>query len=68
MEKNMCGIIGFTGKKNAVPLLLEGLSALEYRGYDSAGVAIFGQSGKLETCKTKGRLALLAEKIEEVKK
>ena len=68
MEKNMCGIIGFTGKKNAVPLLLEGLSALEYRGYDSAGVAIFGQSGKLETCKTKGRLAFLAEKIENLDK
>ncbi len=59
----MCGIIGFTGTKNAVPLLLEGLSALEYRGYDSAGIAVFGKEGELEVYKSKGRLAVVAEKI-----
>lgn len=59
----MCGIIGFTGKKNAVPLLLEGLSALEYRGYDSAGIAVFGKTGDLEVYKSKGRLSAVAEKI-----
>ena len=59
----MCGIIGFTGKTNAVPLLLDGLSALEYRGYDSAGIAVFGKNGDLEVYKSKGRLAVVAEKI-----
>ncbi len=59
----MCGIIGFTGKTNAVPLLLDGLSALEYRGYDSAGIAVFGKNGDLEVYKSKGRLAAVAEKI-----
>ncbi len=57
----MCGIIGYTGKKAAVPILLEGLAALEYRGYDSAGVAV--QRNGLQTVKTRGRLALLREKL-----
>ena len=58
----MCGIIGYTGKKSVVPILLEGLSTLEYRGYDSAGIAV--QKEGLHTVKAKGRLALLAEKLE----
>lgn len=51
----MCGIIGYSGKKNAVPILLEGLRALEYRGYDSAGVALFTDGG-ITTVKAKGRI------------
>ena len=42
----MCGIVGFTGKQQAVPVLLQGLTTLEYRGYDSAGVAVV-QNGKI---------------------
>ncbi len=51
----MCGIIGYTGKKSAIPILLDGLRALEYRGYDSAGVAVFADSG-ITTVKAKGRI------------
>ncbi len=58
----MCGIIGFTGKDMAVPKLIEGLSALEYRGYDSAGIAYF-TDGVLKTTKASGRLSALEEKI-----
>lgn len=60
----MCGIIGYTGKKEAAKRLLEGLSALEYRGYDSAGVAFFSDTGKLITLKAKGRLANVSAKVE----
>lgn len=59
----MCGIIGYTGGENAVPKLLEGLSALEYRGYDSAGIAVFDGNAALKVVKSKGRLALLEDKI-----
>ncbi|MCE9609391.1 MAG: glutamine--fructose-6-phosphate transaminase (isomerizing) [Chthoniobacter sp.] len=60
----MCGIIGYIGKSPAVPILLEGLRRLEYRGYDSAGVAIF-EDGKVEVRKKIGRIANLAELIKE---
>ena len=58
----MCGIVGFTGKQQAAPILLDGLSKLEYRGYDSAGIAVF-ENDAIKTKKTKGRLADLEEKL-----
>lgn len=60
----MCGIVGFIGAKPAAPLLLEGLAKLEYRGYDSAGVALVGD-GKIEIHKAKGRLSILSEMIHQ---
>ncbi|MCI9281305.1 MAG: glutamine--fructose-6-phosphate transaminase (isomerizing) [Bacilli bacterium] len=51
----MCGIVGYTGKQKAYPILINGLKALEYRGYDSAGIALF-ESGKLKISKEKGRV------------
>lgn len=58
----MCGIVGFTGRGNAIPVLLKGLYALEYRGYDSAGIAAFTDKG-LQVIKTRGRIQNLEEKI-----
>lgn len=60
----MCGIIGFAGKKKAVPILLDGLNRLEYRGYDSAGVAVVSADGKLQVKKSKGRLSVLRELLD----
>lgn len=54
----MCGIVGYAGYRQAAPVLLDGLSKLEYRGYDSAGVCIQGPNG-LEIAKSKGRLQVL---------
>ena len=59
----MCGIVGYTGAKQAAPLLLEGLSKLEYRGYDSAGVATRDGDAPVQLVKAKGRLKVLSEKI-----
>ena len=60
----MCGIIGFAGNTEAVPILLDGLERLEYRGYDSAGVAVVSAEGKLQVKKSKGRLAVLREVLD----
>ena len=55
----MCGIVGFIGTEQAAPILLEGLSRLEYRGYDSAGLAVYDQEKGLQVVKAKGRLQVL---------
>ena len=60
----MCGIVGYIGKEQAAPILLGGLEKLEYRGYDSAGVAVLND-GKITMEKTKGRLRDLADKIDD---
>lgn len=60
----MCGIVGYIGKKEATPFLIEGLSKLEYRGYDSAGVSVLNEGG-LKVTKCKGRLANLEARIKE---
>ena len=62
----MCGIVGFTGKQNAAPILLEGLKKLEYRGYDSAGIAV-AKDGVISVSKVSGRIANLCEKTEDGK-
>jgi len=60
----MCGIVGYIGAKQALPILLNGLKRLEYRGYDSAGVGILGAvSGRIETVKSVGRIRALENKI-----
>ncbi|MCC2255211.1 glutamine--fructose-6-phosphate transaminase (isomerizing) [Ruminococcus sp. CLA-AA-H200] len=61
----MCGIVGYVGEEQAAPILLEGLSRLEYRGYDSAGIAVRNdKNDKISIVKAKGRLKILAEKTD----
>lgn len=62
----MCGIVGYTGKNQALPILLDGLSKLEYRGYDSAGVALSGPQ-YIQVEKSKGRINILKDKIKSKK-
>ena len=59
----VCGIVGYIGPKRVVPLILDGLRRLEYRGYDSAGIAVVGESGKLEVRRAPGKLRNLEESI-----
>ena len=60
----MCGIVGFVGKQQAAPILLDGLSKLEYRGYDSAGIAVRDNKQEVKVVKAKGRLKGLMEKTD----
>ena len=61
----MCGIVGYVGRKRAYPILIKGLKRLEYRGYDSAGVAMIGDDGSLNVYKSKGKVADLETYCEE---
>ena len=63
-KMNMCGIVGYIGENSASPILLDGLKKLEYRGYDSAGIAVL-DGGRTEIVKTKGRIADLEKKLSE---
>ena len=60
----MCGIVGFVGSEQAAPILLDGLERLEYRGYDSAGIAVISDDKKLRVKKSKGRLQVLRDMIQ----
>ena len=64
----MCGIVGFIGEQEAAPILLEGLARMEYRGYDSAGLAVLDAGKGLQVVKAKGRLKVLNEKVDGGKK
>ncbi len=60
----MCGIVGYVGTRLVVPLLLESLKLLEYRGYDSAGVAVAGNGDRIELCRAAGKLVNLERALE----
>src|SRR5215510_6843608 len=59
IELIMCGIVGYVGARDATPLLIEGLRRLEYRGYDSAGIAVLEQSGEARVVRCRGKLSAL---------
>ncbi len=61
----MCGIVGYTGEKQALSILLDGLEKLEYRGYDSAGIAVYDESEGTNVIKSKGRLIALRQKVND---
>ncbi len=62
----MCGIVGYIGPKKVVPVIIEGLRKLEYRGYDSAGIAVVTPEGKLELRRAPGKLRNLEEVIHKI--
>src|SRR5512140_1903875 len=59
----MCGIVGYVGPREATPVLIDGLRRLEYRGYDSAGVAVLGDDGSIQVSRSEGKLRNLIEKL-----
>jgi glucosamine--fructose-6-phosphate aminotransferase (isomerizing) len=61
----MCGIVGYVGSQQAAPILLDGLKRLEYRGYDSAGIAVLGDDGQMVVRKRAGKLANLVGVIQD---
>ena len=61
----MCGIVGYVGSKDAYPILIKGLHRLEYRGYDSAGIALINPAGKLNVYKSKGKVTELEHFVED---
>src|SRR5688572_32966134 len=61
----MCGIVAYVGRKVAQPVLIEGLKRLEYRGYDSAGVAVIGADGAMHIRKAVGRISVLEDAVNE---
>ena len=61
----MCGIVGYVGKKSVVPIIIEGLRRLEYRGYDSAGIAVAGNGDGLQLRRAEGKLRNLEEAIRQ---
>ena len=60
----MCGIVGYVGSRDSQDILVAGLARLEYRGYDSAGIAVIGEDGSLGMRKRAGKLARLREALE----
>ena len=60
----MCGIVGAIAERNIVPILMEGLRRLEYRGYDSAGIAVLNGAGHLARLRTVGKVRMLQEALE----
>src|ERR671918_552737 len=60
----MCGIAGYTGRQSGAPIVLEDLSRLEYRGYDSAGIAVLDNDGALTVAKDAGKLAILRDSLQ----
>ena len=59
----MCGIVGYLGTEDCVGILLDGLKRLEYRGYDSAGIAVIGTNKRVKIVRSQGKIAFLEEKL-----